>query len=227
MLFLTMLLGCEVAPRFVHEASEVDAYLVRGAIASACVALDNRQDDSLRTYTTQELVKLTTNPTASRCLCAAVYRPEEHRMDPAVMKGLVRSQRDDLALCAAKALEDAEVPDRPAVATAIGNLDAPKGYEALGAIAAADGPMDLRLAATRALRLGTGTKSTLMGILDHEDPALRTAAAEALTGRRDDEIATRAKRLLDEDPSVEVRAAALGMLVGADERGSQRAVCKV
>lgn len=227
LLILMTMFGCEVVPRHVQEASEVDAFLVRGALASACVALDNRHDDGLRTYTATELQKHDMDRTASRCLCAAVYRPDEHRADLAVLKGLVNSQRDDLAICAAAALEDAEVPDRDVVAAAIGKLDADGGYEALEGVAKTSEDGKLRLAAIRALKHSARSRRALLGLMADADPAVRAAAATSLSGRKDKEVEKAARKALADDDAVEVRAAALGMLVGADPKGSQRAVCDV
>lgn len=220
------LLGCEVVPRHVQEASEVDAFLVRGAYASVCVALDNEADAGLRTYAATELQKQSMDRTAGQCLCEAVYRPERHRADLAVLKGLIGSQRDDLAICAAAALDDAAVPERPTVALAIAHLDAPKGYAALAEVARTNTDLPLRLAAIKGLKKASSQREALFELLEDEDAAIRAAAAGSLTGRSHASIPKKAQELLSEDPDVSVRAAALGMLVGADPRGSQKAVCK-
>jgi HEAT repeat protein len=223
MWWLLALMACEVVPRHVQETSEVDAFLVRGAYGSACVALDNEADDGLRTYAASELHKVA-DRVADQCLCAAVYRPERHRADFAVLKGLVDTQRDDLAVCAAAGLADTEVPDRDELARAIGNMDARKGYAALADVAANNPELDVRLAAIKAMKRASGERTALLALLDDDVPAIRAAAAVALTGRTHRTVEEAARRLL-EDEAVEVRAAALGLLVGADPRGSQRAVC--
>lgn len=227
MLVLSLLVGCEVAPRFVYEASEVDAYLLRGAVKSACVGLENRTDDTLRAYTAERLLELDNDRTADLCLCEALIREDEHRADFAILKALEGSRRDDLATCAATGMGDPEIPEKARLAEAIGRLDADAGYTALGALATGTEPVELRVAAAKAMKHGPGTKKPLLALLKADEAELREAAALSLTGRSGADIEKASRALLKDDPSLPVRAAALGMLVGTEAPGAQRTVCKV
>lgn len=227
MLLLTMLFGCEVAPRHVYETSEVDAFLLRGAVASACVGLENRTDDTLRAYTAERLLERGQDRTANDCLCNALIREDEHRADFAILGALEGSRRNDLARCAAAGMEDAELPEKDRLANGVARLDADAGYQALGQVATGAGALPLRLAAIQGMRHGPGTKKPLLTLLEAEEPELRAAAATSLTGRSGRDLEKAARDLLADDPALEVRAAALGLLVGTEAAGAQRTVCKV
>lgn len=223
----SVLMGCTVPPRHVESEIEVDGYLAQRAYASACVGLQNRNNDGLRTYTAQQLVRLPSERVANDCLCAALYDPLKHVVDGATAMGLAGSKRNELAKCLAPSLIDPLVEDRPRVAALLAGIDAEAGYQALEDVTnSGEGP-EIRAAATRGLLYSSRAQDRLAElVLQDEDPGVRAAAAEALAGRKDPKIVQTIKQVLAEEQVVEVRAAALRALVTSDAAGSRDLVCK-
>lgn len=225
---LLALTGCDVVPRHVEDVAEVDAFLSRGAYASACVALENRDDPGLRTYTAQQLVVHELESVPRRCLCAALYDAEKHTADLAVALGVENSRRDDLARCLAPAVRDPAVEDRGKVAEALGRIGAREGFVALQTGLASDADPVVRAASASALRTSPGAKAALITALEKDvDPRVRAAAARALTGREDGAVADAIGRALKTETVSEVRAAALGALMSSKAPGAQTTVCRI
>ncbi|MEZ4319632.1 MAG: HEAT repeat domain-containing protein [Myxococcota bacterium] len=227
MFLLALLLACQVVPRRIEEASEVDKFMSQQNYASACVGLLNLDDDGLRTYTAQQLVPLETTSVARRCLCDALYDADKHRADLAVALGLQNSKRDDLATCLAPAVSDPAVEERTKVAEALGRLGSAAGFEALEAVAKTDSDPAVRAAAARSLKPSTKARHTLIEVvLNDPDASVRAGAAEGLEGKTDDEVVSAIGKVLDDDPDNSVRAVALRSLMVAQAPGSMTKVCR-
>ena len=191
------LLGCTVPPRHVESEMEVDQYMAQRAYASACVALQNRNNDALRTYAAQQLVRLPSERVANDCLCTALYDPLKHVADHATALGLAGSKRGELAKCLAPSLIDPLVADRPRIAALLAGIDADSGYQALEDVTnSGEGP-EIRAPATRGLLYSARAQDRLAElVLQDEDRGVRAAAAEALAGRKDPKIVQTIRQVL-------------------------------
>lgn len=224
---LLMLAGCEIPPRNIDDVSEVDAFLAREAFASACVALENRDDDGLRTYTAQQLVQHELKSVPRKCLCAALYDPIEHTVDLAVAKGVENSKRDDLGRCLAPALADADLDERQKLPGALGGIGSRDGFEALQQRLPAEPDVTVRAAIARALRPSPGARKALVAALRTDgDATVREAAADSLAGRTEPDVLAALDATLASETESPVRAAALKALVSAEAPNAQQIVCK-
>lgn len=204
------LVGCEVPPRFVQSAAEVDSFLMQKRYRSACVGL-SATEGSLREYTATKLVDLKHVAVANDCLCEALYDPESHEVDLDVAAGLAHAERDDLAECLAPALTDAEVDDslRARVVLALGAMEASGAYAAIQGLLQHDSP-SVRAGAAEALTRSREAQDALVEALaTDEAPEVRAAAALALEGRKSDTVRVALTKAATDDSSGLARGAAL------------------
>lgn len=228
MVLLTLLGGCELAPRFVEDAAEVDLFLSRNAFASACVGLKMKDDDSLREYTAQQLAQHPHQKVATTCLCEALYDPANHTVDGAVAKGVEASHRDDLAECLKPALSDPQVDgkDRVRLVRALGGIDAPGAYAGLMELLETDGDPEVRTLAATALRPSRAAESSLLkAMAEDESPEVRAASARALAGNKADNVVDALSAAAVDDAEGTVRAAAIETLAESGVREADPLMC--
>jgi len=219
--------ACEVAPRFIEESSEVDAFLARNAYRSACVGL-SAQKGSVREYTAGRLAESRHIKAANDCLCAAVYNAEEGTFDKDVIKGLAGSRRDDLSACLAGGLEDARITgtDRAVLVRGLGAIDAPAAYAQIAALVLSDDDPETRAMAAGAVRPSEAAIPTLLTALQEDDAAVvRAAAAEALTGRKQGDVVAAVTNAAADDLDGAVRGAALKAVAARKESTTDAMIC--
>jgi hypothetical protein len=227
---MVTLAACDMAPRFVKESAEIDAYLSQRRWSSACVGLTMKKDDSLRQYAAERLVTYPHIKTTTDCICAAVYDAEKHTIDAVVVSGLKGSERDDLAACVIPALSDAAITgkDRTELVRVLGDMEAKSAYESLENLVSSDSDAETRAYAAAALRPSGGSVPVLLKALQEDaEPGVRAAAAGALTGRKDKEVEPIVVKAALEDTDGGVRAAALGAVVKKKSSRTDDMVCKM
>jgi len=228
--WMMLLTACDMAPRFVKESAEIDAFLSQRRWSSACVGLKMKNDDSLRQYTAERLVTYPHIASTTDCLCEAVYNAEKHTFDAMVVSGLKGSERDDLAECVIPALSDAAITgkDRTELVRVLGDMEAKAAYKSLETLVSEDKDAETRAYAAGALRPSGGSVPILLAALqEDDDPRVRAAAARSLTGRKDKEVEPIVVKAALEDPDGGVRAAALGAVVKKKSAKTDDMVCKM
>ena len=220
------LVACEIPPQRVDKSKDVDEFIVRGAYASACVALKNGDDDDLRRHTAGVLEQYPSELVANNCICDALYNAEAHSWDAAVVDGLRGSKRDDFAQCLAPALADDAIKDRERVAMLLSGLGASSGFKALGDAARSSDDPTIRAAALKGLRGSGGFTDTIVGALNKaSEPEVREAAAQALEGRDGKDVVKALIKAARKDEDGGVRAAALSSMVKLKTLSTDEMVC--
>lgn len=216
--------SCEIAPNYV-ERSDIEEAMARGRYKTVCVGLAMK-DESLRRYATQRLQDVQ-DPVAAECVCEHVTR--NGQWDPAVLKALESTDRDDMAACVVPLLTDPEQEDRDALVAAAARIRAPVIQDELAKLAAGSGDPATRARAVRAL---SGTEdpehlALLIRLLGSDgEPAVRAAAADALHGQRSDEALAALHEALAEDEAGEVRLEALRTLDALRVEDRDTLVCR-
>ncbi|MCO4743919.1 MAG: HEAT repeat domain-containing protein [Proteobacteria bacterium] len=223
-----LLTACEIPPAHVELSKDVDQFVVRGSFASACVALDNEDNDDLRRYTARVLEQHPAELVANDCICNALYDAEAHTWDAAVADGIRGSKRDDFAVCLSGALTDAAIEDRDRAAVLLAGIGARDGFKALAEIAKTEPDAGVRAAAVRGLRGSGGYSDSLLSILkDDAEGEVRAAAAEALEGRDGKDVVKALVRAAKRDDDGGVRAAALSSTVKLKQLSTDELVCEL
>lgn len=225
-LLLGGLVGCEIPPRFVQTSAEVDSFVLQKRYRSACVGL-TADDEGVREHTARALEGLPHVKLVNECLCSALYNEETHTADPVVARGLVASEREDLAACLAPALDDSAIQgdDRAAVVHGLGAMEAASAYGAIEALLTDADPV-VRARAAEVLRPSKGATDALIRTLSTDsDPGVRAAAATALDGRRSDNVVTALLKATREDDDGGVRGAALTAAVSSRAPSADDLVC--
>lgn len=211
-LWLGALAAC--GPTHLESTKQVDAYLSRGDINSACVGLKSEKE-SLREYTTNKLLDFPTSPDASACLCAAMYDADSGAWDAVVLKAAASSRRDDLARCLVPAITDERVKDRAGLIDGLGRMLSPAAADGLEAMANSSADVEIRAAAVRGLVSSKKHTAALGAWLSGDQPEeIRAASAEALMGRTEKEAVT-ALRAGAKDASPLVRLSSVQALAKA------------
>ena len=207
---LVAMTACEVPPRFVKNAAEVDSFILQKRYRSACVGLDS-EDVKLREYTATKLVEAAHVKVANECLCASLYDADAHEVDVAIARGLEHSERDDLAACLAPALTDDQIAgdERAKVVYALGAMEASGAYEAIRSLLDDSEPA-VRARAAEALAPSREAQDKLVEVLTSDASAdVRAAAARALDGRKADSVRVALTKAATDDVDGVVRGAAL------------------
>ena len=228
--WMMTMVACDMAPRFVKESAEIDAFLSQQRWSSACVGLKMKNDDSLRQYTAERLVTYPHISATTKCLCAAVYDAEKHTFDAMVVSGLKGSERDDLATCVIPAMTDPAITgkDRTELVRVLGDMEAKVAYKSLETLVTEDSDAETRAYAATALRPSSGSMSVLLEALQKdEDPGVRAAAARSLAGRKEKEVEAVVVKVALEDSDGGVRAAALGAVVKKQTSKTDDMVCQM
>lgn len=201
-----LLAACEMAPRYV-EGKDIDDAMAYERYKTVCVGL-KMKDDDVRRYATEKL-ETVSDPAAATCICENISG--QGGWDPAIAEGLSGSKRDDLVGCLAKLVEDPALPKRVEAVVALGRTDAPITKTSLGRIASTPGDNAVRVQAIKALGGDPAWREALMGMLGESDPALRAAAAEALStlASKDAAVLDALIKAATTDSDGSVRAAAL------------------
>jgi HEAT repeat protein len=206
--------GCE--PNYIETSAEVDIYLSQARYKSACVALKNDREHSLREYTARLLAKHPDQPDANACICKALTSWRHGPYDDSVLAGISGTKRDDFVACALPAFDKAEGEDRVKLVVQLGDLGAPAGYAKLVALVAADSEApEVRAAAIRGLLpVRADHAELLLGRLTAEpQPSVRAAIAEVFENATEPAVVQALVQSARNDPDGEVRAAALKAVV--------------
>jgi hypothetical protein len=228
LLSLLLLLGCELTPPNV-ENSDIDDALVYGRWKTVCKGLE-MTDDHVRTYATEKLEE-SDYEGAADCVCARAIDARTGRFDVYILNGLRDSTRDDMVGCFLPALDAPETGEElTALVVALAETDAPSARAKLKAFAADAGrPSEGRV---RAVAYFTGTTDDeilhmLMMLLQADsDPAVRAAAADALSGQKDADIVGALVEAAKSDDAGGVRARALVALKKSKVPEYDEMVCR-
>ncbi len=213
-------------PDRLDTESQVDGYVARGDLRSACAGLNSRTDH-VRIHTATRLGEYPQDPAASACLAEAAYDAEAGTWDEAVVKALDGSRHDGVAKALATALGDARITDRDVLAKAMGRLIAPSGFDALAALAKDPAqPEALRASAAAGLQSATAHGDLAASLLS-DDPsvAVRQGAAAALAGRSDAAARDALIHAATKDPEAVVRKAAVDAMGEEPPAEQAKALC--
>jgi len=223
---LPFLIACEITPNFV-ESNDIDDAFARGKYKTVCKGLEMKKEDTRR-YATEKL-KSIDDPISAECVCTWISAPnnERHDWDAAIAEGLKGTDRDDLAGCFTELVANPALRKRTEAVTALANLPARVARDTLIAVAAeAETDSETRV---RALGSVAGdvkyTEAFLTLLRSDPDPAIRTAAADALAGNKDDAVLTEMRRVAAEDADGAVRGAALIALKKGGAEGIDELLC--
>jgi len=186
------------------------------------------EDEGLRRYTAERLVEYGHLPSVQRCLCDALYDEDAKEADLAVAAGIAGSERNELVTCLLPALTESppDSEDLPELIRLVGEVEARAGYDALKNLAQGDLPVAARAAAAAAMRPCGGCVGALLDLAKgSEDAAVRAAAVEGLTGRKEDKVFKALRGVAMKDADGGVRASALRALGGDKNTGTDTLLC--
>ena len=221
---LLALAGCEITPSYV-ESVDIDDAMARNHFKTVCKGLEMKDDDTRRYATTK--LKEITDPISQECVCQFVGQGK-HGWDDAIADGLTGTDRDDLAGCFAEPVKKPDLGKREEAVVALAQIPAPSARAALGVVAA-DGAAatEVRVRAIKGIAGNVQFTETLLKLLaDDGDAAVRTAAAEGLSGIKDEPVVQALIQAYEKDAEGEVRGAALISIKKSGFEQADEMVCK-
>lgn len=225
---LAMALVACFGPARLDTTAQVDGYVAQGRLAEACAGLKSVEDE-VRAHTARRLGEYPDDKAASACVADAVYDADRGTWDEVVASALSGTRHEAATRALGEALSDARVGDPERVVGAIGAITAPSGASLLEGILTATGSStQLRAAAVQALRPYVAATGQILATLQEaEEPALRVAAANAMEGRREKEVARGLLSALRTDPDASVRRAVVAAIGGEPTAEQARGLCAV
>lgn len=223
--------GCN--PRYVETKDQVDVFLANGRPGSACVALEMKANEKreLRAYAAEKLATLAEGEqVATDCLCKALYDPETGAWDRAVLGGLDKVARDDLAQCILPALDQPTIvgEERVELVRLLGGMGAPAVFPKLASIAATDADEAVRAEAVTALTQARDEQLPVLldRLANDASAVVRVAAAESLNRIEDKQAVAAIVKAATDDADGAVRATALKAVVKLKLPETDALVCK-
>ena len=221
---LILLGACEMTPTTV-EMRDVDDGMARELYKTVCKGLEMKDDD-VRTYAAENLQQVE-DPKGLECFCERVYKPGD--LDLPIARGLVGSDRGDMAECVLPAMDDPAVTDEDKVALVdiLIRSNAEQADVRLVELARSSTNPDIREKAISSLG-GTGDPAVLAllhELLSDAEPRVRKAAVASLVGQKDDVTAGKLKTIASGDSDGEVRAEAYSVLKGLKAEGIDALLC--
>lgn len=203
--------ACERTPSKVNT-QDLEAAAVTGKMKTLCRGLEMRDDD-VRRYAAEKL-DMVTEPIAAECICTTLTAgpgAEKLGWDPAIVEGLKRTSRDDLAGCVVAVAKRSDLKERLRAVSTMTSMTAPVARQALIDIAVEAGAeTDVRLSALNAVAGAPATKAQVLGLLASDaEPTVRRAAATGLGALVEPDVTAALLKAAAEDADGAVRGAAL------------------
>ena len=206
LLLALALAGCEVTPRYV-ENNDIDDAMAYSRYKTVCVGLTMKDEDT-RAYATQKLAKVK-EPIAAECICEHIGGKDD-TWDPAIARGILGSDRDDIVGCFAERVARPDLPNREEAVVALANTSAPVSRTTLAQIAKEPGEDPARVRAVSSLGSNPEELETLLTLLTTATEApIRAAAATGLHGSKKKDVVAALMTAAKGDASGDVRAAAM------------------
>jgi CreA protein len=123
--------ACERTPSKVNT-QDLEAAAVTGKMKTLCRGLEMRDDD-VRRYAAEKL-DMVTEPIAAECICSTLTAgpgAEKLGWDPAIVDGLKRTSRDDLAGCVVAVAKRSDLKERLRAVSTMTSMTAPVARQAL------------------------------------------------------------------------------------------------
>lgn len=211
LIWLSLLAACERTPSKV-TTQDLEGAAVTGKMKTLCRGLEMRDDD-VRRYAAEKL-DMVTEPVAVECLCPTLSQgpgAEKLGWDPAIVEGLKRTSRDDMASCVVELAKRSDLKNRLVIVSTMTSMTAPVARQALADIAVEAGAdTDVRLSALNAIAGSPATKGAVLGLLAADaDPAVRRAAAMGLGALVEPDVTAALLKAAADDSDGAVRGAAL------------------
>ena len=216
------LFGCEMTPNYV-DTKDIEQATARKTWATVCKGLEMKED-RIRRYATEQLWKNKAPAEEMTCICENLPT-EDGGFDAAIAEGLIGMSDDAVVGCFAELVKNPEIKKRTEAVVALSKTAAPIARVALAEIAQADGDLEARIRATKAIGGDPKHKKALVSLLTHEDKGMRAAAAAGLAGHKDKSIVSALISMATEDKDGEVRAAALIAVKASGSSKAHKMVC--
>lgn len=225
MKFLLMLtLGaCNLTPSYV-DTIDIDQASSRSAWNVVCKGLEMKED-RIRQYATQQLWKMKAPAEEQACICTEIST-HKYGWDPAIAAGLVGTKDDNIVSCFADLIGSPDITKQKEAVVALSLIAAPISRKTLAGVAIADGDIETRVAAAKAIGGDPLYKDNLMTLLGHEESALRAIAAEGLAGHKDKAVIAALVKSATDDKDGAVRAKALVSVKSGGSLAANKMVCQ-
>ena len=222
-LIVLLLAACDMTPSYV-DTKDIEQAVASRSWATVCKGLEMKEE-RIRRYATEQLWKTGAPAEELSCICDHIGT-EDGGWDPAIAEGLIGLKDDKIVGCFADLVKNKDLPKRTEAVVALAQTSAPIARAALADIATADGDVETRARATAAIGGDPKYKDALMSLINHEDKAMRAAAATGLGGHKDRPIIDALIELATNDKEGEVRAEALVAVKSSSASKAQDMVCK-
>jgi HEAT repeat protein len=216
--------GCDTpVPKFVSKR-DVDQAAARGAWPTVCRGLEMKQDET-REAAAEKLEDMAIAAEDVACLCPKV-KHEKDGWDEAIVKGIRKTKRDELASCFGELVKDPQLPRRAEAVDYMLSMKAKAAREALSAVAQGPGEAKVRAAAVGGIVNQDEYKSVLLKLAEDPEGAVRAAAALGLAEFKDDAaVVALWQKMAREDSEGAARGAALAALKQAGVPEAEQLLC--
>jgi hypothetical protein len=214
--------ACDVAPNFV-DSRDVEDAAAHERWATVCRGLEMEHEKTRRVATRKLLASGV--PEGKSCICQFVGK-ESGDWDAAIVEGLAGATDDSIVGCFAEMVRNPALPRRAEAVHALGRTNAPTTRTTLSAIAVDPGDPAARKVAIEAVGGFEENRAAMLTLLsDDADPAIRSAAAAALSIAKTKNVRSQLVKAAKSDPDGQVRGAALRAAKKAGAPGAHAMVC--